>query len=143
MNTDLLSKHAIHKTQPRRELVKIISAFGKRHFSVEDVLRVLKRTKGVVSRASIYRTINLFSKKGLLHAIDIGEGFQMYELAAHKDHHDHLYCIRCGMIIEFKEKLIEELQTKACKKNYFYPLDHTLRIRGLCKACKGGRPGNG
>ncbi len=59
----------------------------------------------------------------------------MYELAADSAHHDHLYCLRCGVIIEFEEDRIEKLQVKVCHKEDFRPFRHTLRITGLCKKC--------
>jgi Fur family ferric uptake transcriptional regulator len=128
---NLLEKYDIRDTQPRRELVNIISSFGRRHFSVEDILR-----KGKVSRATTFRAVNLFSQKGLLHSIDLGKGFKLYELALDSGHHDHLYCIKCGRIIEFEDKNIENLQAKACQEKNFKPIKHTLRITGLCKGCR-------
>ena len=60
----------------------------------------------------------------------------MYELALRAGHHDHLYCVSCGKIIEFEDKEIEKLQEKTCQDKKFYPLKHTLKIVGLCKECK-------
>ena len=133
---DLLEKHNICDTRPRREFLGVISSFGKRHFSAEDILIALKQRKSKVSRATIFRAINLFLEKGLLCPIDLGKGFRMYELAINSGHHDHLYCIKCGRIIEFEDENIEKLQTKACQDKQFSPLRHTLRIVGLCKECK-------
>jgi Fur family ferric uptake transcriptional regulator len=89
-----------------------------------------------VSRASAYRVINLFMQKGLLKMVDLGKDSALYEVAYDASHHDHIFCLRCGKIIEFEEKVIEELQKEVCKKNSFSPLRHTLRIVGLCKDCK-------
>ena len=38
------------------------------------------------------------------------DGKSRYELAREGDHHDHLICTRCGLIIEFKDEIIEEQQ---------------------------------
>ena len=63
----------------------------------------------------------------------------MYEVVSANKHHDHLYCMKCGKILEFEDKTIEALQEKVCRKNEFHCLEHTLRILGLCKKCKGYR----
>ncbi|MBN3040036.1 MAG: transcriptional repressor [Candidatus Omnitrophica bacterium] len=134
-NKSLLSQYSIRKTRPRLQIISVIGKFKNRHFSVEEVLKGLRRGKSKVSRASAYRAINLFSQKGLLRPIDLGKGFLLYERASQKSHHDHLYCINCGKIIEFKDQSIEKLQMKVCRKKRFHPKSHTLRITGLCKEC--------
>ena len=133
---NLLEKYSIRKTYPRRKIAKIISSLDIRHFSAEDILKGIKQNNHKVSRATTYRTVKLFSQKGLLRLIELDRDFQMYELATDNDHHDHLYCVNCGKIIEFEDKNIEKLQNETCKNKKFYPLRHTLKIVGLCKECK-------
>jgi len=141
MKPDILSQYNIRKTRPREEIARVISSFSYSHFSVENILEELKNKKIKVSRASAYRTINLFCQKGLLCPVDFGEGFQVYELSADKCHHDHLYCVECGKIIEFEMLSIEKLQEDVCRKNNFQPLNHMLRIKGLCRECKDDKRG--
>jgi len=132
----LLEKHSIRSTSPRREILRAISSLKKRHFSAEDLLQFIEKKKRGVSRASTYRTIKLFSQKGLIKPIELVKDYQMYELADEEKHHDHLYCIECGKIIEFEDKNIEKLQDKVCQGRSFYPLRHTLKIIGSCKECR-------
>jgi len=133
---NLLEKYSIRNTYPRREIIKIIFSLDARHFSAEDILKDIKRKGNNISRATTYRAVKLFSQKGLLRLIELGKDFQMYELAVGSNHHDHLYCVKCGKIIEFEDKDIEKLQDKTCKNKKFYPLRHTLKIIGLCKECR-------
>ncbi|MCF7908058.1 MAG: transcriptional repressor [Candidatus Omnitrophica bacterium] len=133
---DLLLKHNIRSTQARAEIAKLIFSLRKRHFSAEDVLRNLRRKNSKASRASTFRTLKLFYEKGILEAIDLGKGFKIYEVSGNDKHHDHLYCLRCGKIIEFEDKNIEKLQDQACRKKSFKAFKHTLRIVGICKECK-------
>ncbi len=135
-NLDLLKQYKIRPTQPRREIAHYLVSSKRRHFSAEDILKYLKIRKAPVSRASAYRAVRLFSRKGLLRQIDLGKGFNLYEVALRNSHHDHLYCLKCGRIIEFEDENIEQLQTKACRKKNFKAFTHTLRIIGLCKECR-------
>ena len=137
MNTKrLLEKHHIRASLPRREILDVVQSFKKRHFSVEDILVRLKKKKSPVSRASAYRVVNVLAATGFLNSLDLGQGYQMYEVAAANRHHDHLYCMRCGRIWEFHEQVIEDLQEKVCARSGFTPREHSLRIIGVCKKCK-------
>lgn len=132
----LLHQHGIRSTRPRELVAEVFLALGKRHFSVDDIMRSLSRRKKKVSRATVFRTINVYVRKKLLTAIDLGKGCRMYERADDGRHHDHLYCIQCGGVIEFQEDAIEDLQRKVCRRKKFQPLSHTLRIKGICKKCR-------
>jgi len=131
-----LRTYRIGFTLPRKQVLSTILAFRNRHFSVEDVLRRAKAKKYRVSRATVFRAIKLFSERGLLRVLDLGKEFKMYELATDSSHHDHLYCLQCGAIIEFEDKGIEQMQNKVCLIKNFRPLTHSLRIVGLCRECK-------
>lgn len=133
---NLLTKYNIRKSGPREEIIKAVSSLRKRHFSADEIIHHLKQEKKHISRASVYRTINIFSEKGLLRQIDTGMGFKTYEPAYDSPHHDHMYCMKCRKIVEFEEGTIENLQKAVCKKNRFYPMGHTLRIIGLCNTCR-------
>ena len=133
---DLLKRHNLRVTYPRREILNAVLSLKRRHFSAEDIFTYIKRKTRKVSRASTYRIVKLFSQKRLLRPIDLDKGFRMYEATFDNSHHDHLYCLKCGRIIEFKQVQIEKLQAKVCKKFGFSPLNHTLKIAGLCKGCR-------
>ncbi|MBU2102436.1 MAG: transcriptional repressor, partial [Candidatus Omnitrophica bacterium] len=106
---DFFRQYGIRKTCPRSDIFKIVCVIPMRHFSVEDIRARLKSTACVISRASAYRTINLFTRKGFLHATDLGENVRLYELARPGEHHDHLCCSACGEVIEFTHKGLEAL----------------------------------
>lgn len=133
---DFFRQYGIRKTCPRSEVLKAIRSMTAHHFSVEDVLMRLKSTARAISRASAYRSINLFAAKGFLRATDLAEHVQVYELVRPGEHHDHLCCSACGAIIEFTHSGLEALQEKVCRSRGFKPASHLLRIWGLCRKCK-------
>lgn len=106
------------------------------HFSADDLF-VRLRSKGVdLSRATVYRTLSMLVKAGLLSEIGLGERHAHYEHTFGHGHHDHLICLRCGEVIEFCSPDIEELQNRLCQKEGFEPAGHRLQIFGYCKKCK-------
>jgi Fur family transcriptional regulator, ferric uptake regulator len=52
-----------------------------------------------------------------------------------RSHHDHLLCLKCGRVFEFRDDDIEKLQDKVCEKFHFKPVEHRLGIRGYCRDC--------
>lgn len=132
----VLEQYKIRNTAARREILEAILSLNTRHFSAEDILGYLKRNKKRTSRASVFRALALFSRKRLIKSTDLVKNFTLYEFTFNLRHHDHLYCVRCGKIIEFEEERIETLQELVCQKNKFHPLQHNLKITGLCAKCR-------
>jgi Fur family transcriptional regulator, ferric uptake regulator len=55
-------------------------------------------------------------------------------------HHDHMYCISCGKVIEFEEEAIERLQEMVTQRHRFTAVYHSHKIFGYCAACGGPKP---
>lgn len=115
-------------------LMGIIEAEG--HFDADELLDSLKRKGERLSAATIYRTLPLFVKSGIIRETLRSRGRARYEQMWGHDHHDHLECVVCGRIIEFKDDELETLQNKVCGKYSFHPLEHRLGIRGVCASCR-------
>jgi len=108
------------------------------HFQPDDLL-VRFRTGGIkISRATIYRTLDLLVTCGLVRRETFAGGAH-YERAHHvegHDHHDHLVCTSCGAIFEFHNADIERLQESVCREFDFEPHGHSHQISGLCADCR-------
>ncbi|MFA4015432.1 MAG: hypothetical protein RUDDFDWM_000515 [Candidatus Fervidibacterota bacterium] len=129
----LLREHGVRITNVRKAVVKELLN-GKQHRHVEELCRKLA-SKGV-SRASVYRTLSLLEHVGFVSKVLYGERHSHFEFLSIGEHHDHLICIRCGRIVEFKSSQIERLQKEIAKKHSFELKGHVLEIRGICPQCK-------
>jgi len=95
-----------------------------------------KRVEGKIDRASIYRTINLFERLGLVQRIIIGWKYKIELSDVFTHHHHHISCLKCGKVVSIKEddeieRLIEEFAQK-----YKITADrHQLEIQGYCTSC--------
>jgi Fur family ferric uptake transcriptional regulator len=116
----------------------ILSEFNKigGHLTVEQLYEKVKKKKPSIGQATVFRTLKLLCQTGIAQEINIGDKKIRYEKALGRKHHNHLICIKCGKIIEFKDDKIEKLQDKICKKFGFQPVEHKLGIRGYCSECK-------
>ena len=74
-----------------------------------------------VSRATVYRTIDVLVKNNLVRKMELGDGRALYEHKIDDGHHDHIICIETGKIIEFYDEDLENLQENIVKK-YGYKL---------------------
>jgi Fe2+ or Zn2+ uptake regulation protein len=94
------------------------------------------RSQGKLDRASLYRTIDLFERLGLVERIYIGWKYkiELSDIFAH--HHHHISCLQCGKIVAItEEEEIEHLITVLAKKHGFAAKSHQLEVRGLCEQC--------
>ncbi len=120
-------------TSQREEILnEILKTRG--HFEVEDIVYKLKNKKKSVSRATVYRTLSILKKMGIINEVIKYKNKTIYELGLEK-HHDHLICVECGKIIEFFDRELEEIQDNICKTFKFFPYSHRLEIYGLCETC--------
>ena len=130
-----LAKHGLKFTRQRRAVLETVFDIH-RHFDAEDLVEILRHRDRRISRATVYRTLDLLVKCGLVRAMELGEARKMYEHILGHKHHDHLICTECGRTIEFDDGLIESLQEKVCDKLHFKAQTHCLRIFGVCDRCR-------
>lgn len=127
---EFLKKEKLKFTPERKHILDIVFSMHQ-HFDVEDIYNKHKN----ISKATLYRTLPLLVNSGLVKETVGLEGRTSYEHIFGHSHHDHLLCIDCGKIIEFKEPKLEKLQNVVCEKYRFQPVDHRLGIKGHCKNC--------
>jgi Fur family ferric uptake transcriptional regulator len=129
-----LEKHGLRFTQERRLILEEISSISD-HFEVEDLVRQFRSGGKKVSTASVYRTIPLLIDAGIIIKNPCDQMQARLEPVFGHEHHDHLVCIRCKKIVEFKDDEIEKLQEAVAKKNGFLMVGHRLVISGYCPDC--------
>jgi Fur family ferric uptake transcriptional regulator len=124
------------KLTPQRRRVFDRAFQTHEHFSAETMYGWLKKEPGAkVSRATVYRTLQLLVDGGFVAALDAGRGELVYEHVLGHAHHDHMLCLECGRIEEFHDERIEELQRTAAAKKGFEIVSHAHRLMGYCRAC--------
>ena len=77
-------------------------------------------------------TMKMLVQSGVAHERHFGEGVTRYELRDVEAHHDHLICLRCGKIVEFKEPRIEQLQEEVALRHGFRVHHHKHELYCVC-----------
>lgn len=124
------------KCTPQRLAVLEEMMNSKDHRECEQVYNSLKARNISVSRATVYRTMDILVKFNFVRKLELGEGKARYEYKAGLGHHDHLICIECGDIIEFMNEEIERLQEVVCEHFNFKLVRHIHQLFGICSKCQ-------
>lgn len=90
-----------------------------------------------MDKASIFRVLELFSKKDVIHVIEDGSRSLKYELChgegGHEasDQHAHFYCEQCGSIICLDDVSVPKIETPP----NFRVKSINFMLKGLCPKC--------
>ncbi len=134
-----LREHNLPVTAQRLAIAELILG-SVRHLSADEVVRELKARKVKVGTATVYRTLELLVRSGLVVERDFAEGFKRFEPARDIPHHEHLICSTCGAVREFRDERLERMTTLMAEAEGYTRQGHRLVIYGLCPDCqRGGR----
>lgn len=87
-------------------------------------------------RASVYRTIDLFEKLGIVQRVHVGWKYQLELGEAFNDHHHHATCRQCGAVISLHESpQLETVLNQIGEAHKFVIEHHQVEITGLCRTC--------
>jgi Fur family ferric uptake transcriptional regulator len=134
----LLSRQGVRLTGPRRAVVEALARHA-RPLSVAELHARLKRRK--VNLVSVYRTVHLLARMGLLRTADTSRGIQRYELDEQfTGHHHHLICQSCGAVEDvagclLADRALELLRREVRRAQRFRVTGHDLKLFGLCRRC--------
>ena len=131
----MLSNEGLKFTPQRLEILEEVVS-GEGHRECEEIYLSMKKKGKSVSRATVYRTIDLLVKNNLARKLELGDGRARYESKLNSSHHDHLICIDCGDIVEFVDDEIESKQEEIALHHGFILKKHIHQLFGVCKKCQ-------
>jgi Fur family ferric uptake transcriptional regulator len=130
-----LRNAGLKATLPRLKILELFEKSDERHLSAEDVYKVLLNAGDDVGLATVYRVLTQFEDAGLLVRHHFESGKAVFELNE-GNHHDHIVCVKCGVVEEFYDAEIERRQKEAAESRGFIMQEHSLMIYGICEKCQ-------
>jgi Fur family ferric uptake transcriptional regulator len=121
---------------PQRLAVAEVVLLRDRHLSAEEIEQELAAKDVSVGTATVYRTLDVLVRSGLVVERDFGEGFKRYESARGIPQHEHLLCTVCGKVTEFRDERLERMTTLLAEALGFVRQRHRLVIYGICGECQ-------
>lgn len=123
-------------TQQRDTIAELVFNSAE-HQSVEDIESQLRTRGDRIGKATIYRTLEMLVKSGLVAEHDFGEGFKRYEHLFGQAHvREHLICTECGKVKAFDSVELQRVHQEVAQRQGFLPARYRLAIYGICKVCQ-------
>ncbi len=136
LQRELAARH-IRLTTQRRVLVRVIET-SPRHLDADEILEQAQKIDANVTRVTVYRTIDLLKRHGLIDELDLlhlrGDR-HFYESHGPRDH-IHVACLRCGKVREFESELYEDLKRQIAKDCGIEITVSRTEVGGYCEDCR-------
>ena len=117
-------------TTERAEILEgIIECDGV--FEAEELLLELRRGGHDVSKATVYRTINLLIAAGIIIQALFDSKQSHYQLIYGKAPRDHMVCLHTGKLVEFVSPELIVLRDRICRELGWEPVAHRFQIYAL------------
>ena len=129
---NILKKEGLRYTKQRQQVWDEIRNSSEHRDAEEIYMQTNKSSKlnhgKNVSRATVYRTIDVLVKNNLVRKMELGDGRALYEHKIEEEHHDHIICVETGKIIEFFNEELEKIQEDIVKKHGYELVRHVHQL---------------
>ena len=132
-----LGARRIRLTRQRRVLLQVMET-APRHLDADEVLERAQQLDPNITRVTVYRTIDLLKREGLIDELDLLHlrGHRhFYEKHSPRDH-IHVACIRCGKVREFESELYEQLKRQISLNCGIDITVSRTEVGGICAECR-------
>ena len=126
-------KDKAHRITNERFLILDASLNMDEHFDADELYLKMKNDYINVSRATVYKTLELMSECDILTKHNFKGDRTRYETKIGRNPHYHIICVKCNKIIEFEYPELEKIQKKICKENNLDMVDHSIQVFAKCK----------
>ena len=119
----------IRLSHPRLKVLEFLVQ-NRIHPSVDDIYVELQKDIPRLSKATVYNTLHLLEKAGLVNVLTIENNEKRYEIIS--DDHGHFKCTSCNKIFDFNLN-VEEIKSSDLAD--FEIREKDVYFRGLCPNC--------
>ena len=124
---ETLRKEGLRFTQQRQAIWNEIQK-SHEHRDADEIHLSIRNSGIKVSRATVYRTLDLLVNNRLARKMEMGDGRSRYEPRLDDKHHDHIICLDTGDIIEFYSDELEKLQETIAKDHGYELVRHVHQL---------------
>ncbi len=125
----VLEDQGYRVTAPRQTIVRLLER-KQEGFTAEEIIAELPD----VGRATVYRTIKLLLRAGVVCKLANMDGAPMYSLSR-AEHHHHTVCVACGSVGEFRAATVERLLRGLADDIPGQILGHRIEFYITCDTC--------
>ena len=130
-------------TMPREAILNLLRRTSK-HMSAKDIYASLIKMYPGIGLTTVYRTLDLLVRMGLINKFAFGDGQSRYEFKSEdkKEDHHHVICSRCGKIIDYEDfvedekEFVKQIEKHLSEKYNFKAEGNRIQFYGLCEKCQ-------
>ena len=119
----------------QRTLILEIIRQGQGHLDADEVYRQAREEQPRLSLSTVYRTLHMLKKLGLVEELHFDEEHHHYEMKPLTEHH-HFACLGCGRVVEFRYPLARLIKRNVTEVKDFEVINTELRMSGYCEQCR-------
>lgn len=119
----------------QRALILDIIRQGEGHQDADEVYRQAREKEPRLSLSTVYRSLQMFKKLGLIEEVHFDETHHHYEVKPSSEHH-HLLCLNCGKVIEFHYPVSRYVKRNVAAAKEFEIVDTEVHMTGYCPGCQ-------
>jgi len=123
-----------YRLTPQRIMILSAIESSDDHISAEEIHAQIVARYPQVNISTVYRTLELLKRLGLVTETDLGGGKVRYH-SVEKGHHHHLVCQECGAVIDLDESVLSSLKEVLLREYGFRADLRHLAIFGHCVGC--------
>jgi len=131
-----LQRQGVRLTRQRKVLLEVMDQ-AEQHLTADSILERAQKIDQGVHLVTVYRTIDLLKKQGLIDELDLlhlrGDR-HYYETHGPRDH-IHVACLRCGKVREFESRLYEQLKEQIARDFNMKVTVSRTEVGGYCADC--------
>ncbi|HIJ59682.1 MAG TPA: transcriptional repressor [Nitrospirae bacterium] len=105
---------------------------NKNHPTVEEIFKSVKDKNPHVSLATVYNTIDMLKKRGIISELTINSTKRRYD--PNPNYHHHFICLSCKNVFDIEEKINITLSEEL--KNSYKIHGYEIDLYGYCNNCK-------
>lgn len=128
----VLAEHG-YRVTPQRVAIYEYLAGTDSHPSAEDIFNHIERQYPMVSPATVYKTLELFTRLGVISELGFGDGPSRFDGNPHT--HINLQCVECRRIYDIDAEILSEVAARA-KQSGFQVLGGRHEFYGVCPDCQ-------
>ena len=122
-------------TLPRRAICTVLADNGERFLSSGEITKAVGHVSGPVDPSTVYRTLEEFTRIGLVHHVRHGSQPGRWHLTMHHDHL-HLVCERCDSTDLVPTADVQPMLDLFESTHGFKAYVHHFAVLGLCRSCR-------
>ena len=133
---DALRQAGRRLTRQRRLIWDALVERPDSHLSADDVVERVRTQLPTVDPSTVYRTLDMLVREGLVRRTDLGTGRAFFEPTQEHLHH-HVVCERCGAIVHLHDEEVGDVRQRVERASGYTLSRSDLSFYGLCPACSG------